>query len=121
MGSQRFGTLLSHACIACLTRILFGIEGWRVVYQLVGLVSVLAGVLVFYFGSDPRPTLHNGARGQNGSLWSEAIAIFKLRTFQVIIAQGIVGSMCVTQRTLPPLNLAELEVLLSDGRSSSSH
>jgi len=74
-------------------KILFGIEGWRVVYQLVGLVSVLAGVLVFYFASDPRPTLHNGARGQNGNLWSEAIAIFKLRTFQVIIAQGIVGSM----------------------------
>jgi len=74
-------------------RIVFGVEGWRVVYQLVGLISALCGALVLRFATDPRPALPASGAPASPSLWPETMAIFRLRTFQVIILQGIVGSM----------------------------
>lgn len=74
-------------------------EGWRFFYQCVGLVSIACGAVVAAFAVDPRFVLHGSKTTEppksdvKGNLWPETLMIFRLRSFQVIIAQGIVGSM----------------------------
>uniref|UniRef100_A0A061SJ97 Mfs general substrate transporter n=1 Tax=Tetraselmis sp. GSL018 TaxID=582737 RepID=A0A061SJ97_9CHLO len=85
--------------------VILGMEGWRFFYQCVGALSLLCGLAVARFAVDPRFVPGSSQRPAEGrsSLWPETLSIFQLRSFQVILAQGIVGSMpwfCVGYLTL---------------------
>ncbi|XP_076884656.1 uncharacterized protein LOC143533913 [Bidens hawaiensis] len=78
-----------------------GIPGWRVAFHLVGIISVLVGILVRLFADDPRFSQHvepeNIIKGQ--TFWSnvkdlllEAKSVIKIQSFQIIVAQGVMGS-----------------------------
>uniref|UniRef100_A0A0D6QYQ9 Major facilitator superfamily (MFS) profile domain-containing protein n=1 Tax=Araucaria cunninghamii TaxID=56994 RepID=A0A0D6QYQ9_ARACU len=82
-----------------------GIPGWRISFHLVALVSVVVGVLVRLFAVDPRfsnvsmPTIEDDGIKGVSPLWSnlralilEAKKVMRIHTFQIIVAQGVVGS-----------------------------
>ncbi|KAL1215983.1 hypothetical protein V5N11_008929 [Cardamine amara subsp. amara] len=96
----------------------FGISGWRCAFILCATMSAMIGILVFFFVADPRKkktsTFSSHDHERDGlivhkekkdaatmeiisSVWMESwVAIkdvTKLRTFQIIVLQGIVGSV----------------------------
>ncbi|ESQ50584.1 hypothetical protein EUTSA_v10023180mg [Eutrema salsugineum] len=77
-----------------------GVSGWRCAYLLSATVSTMIGFLVFFFVTDPREkkkTSSSNVLDHERSNWMESwVAIndvAKLRTFQIIILQGIIGSV----------------------------
>ncbi|CAA7022183.1 unnamed protein product [Microthlaspi erraticum] len=96
--------------------VFYGISGWRCAYLLSATLSTMIGFLVFFFVTDPREKktstyiVPDHERGENNadaaaaetkesssSVWMESwVAIkdvTKLRTFQIIVFQGIIGSV----------------------------
>ncbi|XP_007047019.2 PREDICTED: uncharacterized protein LOC18610988 [Theobroma cacao] len=90
----------------------WGMPGWRCAFILMATLSSLIGFLVFLFVIDPRKTVgvnHDAAnsfdrdelieKGNAGasSVWFESWmatrAVIKVPTFQIIVLQGIVGSL----------------------------
>ncbi|KAH7675365.1 Major facilitator protein [Dioscorea alata] len=91
----------------------WGIPGWRCAFILMALLSLLIGALVHLFVVDPGrsslviPTIidENSERAElvgkgnaiSHSVWRESWAatraVIKVRTFQIIVLQGIVGSL----------------------------
>lgn len=79
-----------------------GIPGWRLAFHLVGIVSVIIGILVRLFASDPhfpdgRVKATNEGPGKSfksevQGLVQEAKSVIKIRSFQIIVAQGVTGS-----------------------------
>lgn len=79
-----------------------GIEGWRVAFHLVGIISVIVGILVFYFAVDPHFSNSDGGSNvkippkslatEMRMLLKEAKAVMKIPSFQIIVAQGVSGS-----------------------------
>lgn len=85
--------------------------GWRCAFIMMAMLSVLIGFLVFMFVVDPRrSTLPTHASDDNlertnlvakgtaaAPLWSESLsamrAVMKVKTFQIIVLQGIVGTL----------------------------
>ncbi|KAH9302991.1 hypothetical protein KI387_014574 [Taxus chinensis] len=89
-----------------------GIPGWRCAFILMALLSALIGLLVFTFVVDPRKTLPYSSKikrhskvdifdEKDGFLlpgawkdsWMAMRAVVKVKTFQIIVLQGIVGSL----------------------------
>ncbi|KAJ0988403.1 hypothetical protein J5N97_006759 [Dioscorea zingiberensis] len=79
-----------------------GIDGWRLAFHLVGIISVIVGILVRLFAVDPR-YMNNDIRhtdqNQRKSVKSEVIDLFKeaktvikIPSFQILVAQGVTGS-----------------------------
>ncbi|XP_078444301.1 uncharacterized protein LOC144713566 isoform X2 [Wolffia australiana] len=80
------------------------LTGWRLAFHLVGLVSVLVGLLVGLFAVDPRHSSTKAEAGELGmtqqkslkeSIWilfREAKFVVKIPSFQIIVAQGVTGS-----------------------------
>lgn len=98
-----FGSILGGFFSLLLASTTFmGIAGWRVAFHVVGIVSVVVGVLIRLFAVDPH--FANGLRVANEhsprkSTWeevkdmlNEAKAVIKIPSFQIIVAQGITGS-----------------------------
>ncbi|XP_031249232.1 uncharacterized protein LOC116107078 isoform X1 [Pistacia vera] len=90
----------------------WGMPGWRCAFILMATLSVLIGCLVFLFVVDPRKqTSVTHVSGENfdrdelvekgnatvSSVWQESWtatkAVIKVPTFQIIVLQGIVGSL----------------------------
>lgn len=102
------------------------IEGWRVAFFCVAIVSIATAILVLFFVEDPRrsvgerertkawklffdtlrhPFAHSfdvrmgsnskriGIRKKIKEIASDVVSVFRVRSFQVIVLQGIVGSM----------------------------
>lgn len=98
------GSVVGGLCAILLSgQIFFGIAGWRAAFFLVAFLSVLVGVLVYVFAVDPRSSQlqSRNTGGKRGvvlfwssfkEMLSEAKKVLKIRTFQVIIAQGVAGS-----------------------------
>lgn len=93
-----------------------GIPGWRVSFHLVAAISVVVGVLVRVFATDPRfsngsmPTLEKRELKGISPLWSdlkalilEAKGVMRIQTFQIIVAQGVVGSFPWSALSFVPL------------------
>ncbi|KAG5607386.1 hypothetical protein H5410_028878 [Solanum commersonii] len=83
-----------------------GIPGWRISFHLVGIISVLVGLLVRLFAKDPRfldrdvnakdlPT-PEPFQEQVRELLKEAKAVIKVHSFKIIVAQGVFGSFLGT-------------------------
>uniref|UniRef100_A0A5B7ATA5 Major facilitator superfamily (MFS) profile domain-containing protein n=1 Tax=Davidia involucrata TaxID=16924 RepID=A0A5B7ATA5_DAVIN len=90
----------------------WGIPGWRFAFIMMATLSCLIGFLVFLFVVDPRRTssidrdfgentnrddLVDKRNFSSASLWLESWtamkAVMKVKTFQIIVLQGIVGSL----------------------------
>ncbi|XP_031283080.1 uncharacterized protein LOC116141735 isoform X1 [Pistacia vera] len=80
-----------------------GIPGWRIAFHLVGLISVLVGILVRIFANDPRE-FEADSKGKDKKarksfssdmkyLIKEANMVIKIPSFQIIVAQGISGTI----------------------------
>ncbi|KAL0396581.1 UNVERIFIED_CONTAM: hypothetical protein Scaly_0106500 [Sesamum calycinum] len=74
-----------------------GIPGWRIAFHLVGLLSVVIGILVRLFANDPRFSERDGKKDQDRhkpfreevkDLIKEAKAVIKVPSFQILVAQG---------------------------------
>ncbi|DBA71660.1 TPA: hypothetical protein ACH3X2_001115 [Trebouxia sp. C0005] len=78
----------------------FGIEGWRVVFLTVGVISFALGILNYFFAHDPRYAQDNKSvlkEHQHSMSFSGAIAEMKrivvIPSFAIIILQGVAGSI----------------------------
>ncbi|KAL6558849.1 hypothetical protein OROMI_019199 [Orobanche minor] len=84
-----------------------GIPGWRVAFHLVGLLSVVIGILVRLFANDPRfvnqdrppKSFHVEVK----DLIKEAKAVIKVPTFQILVAQGVSGSFPWSSMSFAPM------------------
>ncbi|XP_010548363.1 PREDICTED: uncharacterized protein LOC104824938 [Tarenaya hassleriana] len=85
----------------------WGMQGWRCAFVMMAALSALIGFLVFVFVVDPKKkttslVLHDTKSGEEkkntstsvwNSSWAATKAVVKVRTFQIIVLQGIVGSL----------------------------
>lgn len=91
----------------------WGMPGWRCAFIMMASLSALIGLLVFVFVIDPRKTAnftaHDGenfnsdelliekGKASTSSVWLESWmamkAVMKVQTFQIIVLQGLVGSL----------------------------
>ncbi|XP_015075082.1 thiamine pathway transporter THI73-like [Solanum pennellii] len=83
-----------------------GIPGWRISFHLVGIISVLVGLLVYFFVEDPR-FLDRDVNAKDlppaepfqeqlRELLKEAKSVIKVPSFKIIVAQGVFGSFLGT-------------------------
>lgn len=91
-----------------------GIPGWRISFHIVGIISVVVGILVRLFANDPRFPDKSGAKvddkSPRKSFWSEvkglvqeAKSVVKISSFQIIVAQGVTGSFPWSALSFAPM------------------
>ncbi|OVA14182.1 Major facilitator superfamily [Macleaya cordata] len=90
-----------------------GIPGWRISFHLVGIISVIVGVLVRLFAKDPRFAEKSNTNGDLSSgkpfalevkeLIQEAKSVMKIPSFQIIVAQGVTGSFPWSALSFAPM------------------
>ncbi|KAI8031039.1 Protein spinster [Camellia lanceoleosa] len=88
-----------------------GIPGWRIAFHLVGLISVIVGILVRLFANDPHFSDSNAeAQIPQKPFWSElkellkeAMSVIKIPSFQIIVAQGVAGSFPWSAMSFAPM------------------
>ena len=107
------GSIIGGLCSVLLASTSFlGIPGWRIAFHLVGLMSVVLGVLVWAFANDPRYCVIDGrVKDQSRKpLWSELKDLFKesksvlgIQSFQIIVAQGVAGSFPWSALSFAPM------------------
>ncbi|KAH7520606.1 hypothetical protein FEM48_Zijuj08G0162900 [Ziziphus jujuba var. spinosa] len=97
------GGIIGGLCAVLIASTSFmGIPGWRLSFHLVGLISVIVGVLVRVFANDPRCSDGDSRAKdqiQRKSFMSdmrcminEAKSVLRIPSFQIIVAQGVSGS-----------------------------
>ncbi|KAF8406005.1 hypothetical protein HHK36_008085 [Tetracentron sinense] len=108
------GSIIGGLCSVLIASTSFmGIPGWRISFHLVGLVSVVVGVLVRLFANDPR-FADGGSKardqGPRKPIWSEMKDLFKeaksvvrVPSFQIIVAQGVTGSFPWSALSFAPM------------------
>ncbi|CAL9101497.1 unnamed protein product [Musa textilis] len=79
-----------------------GIAGWRVAFHVVGIISVVVGLLIRIFALDPhfsddvKPAdvflTRKSVREDVKYMLEEAKAVIKIPSFRIIVAQGVAGS-----------------------------
>ncbi|XP_002513907.2 putative glycerol-3-phosphate transporter 3 [Ricinus communis] len=101
--TANIGSIVGGLCSVLIAPITFmGIPGWRLSFHLVGIISVMVGVLVYLFANDPHfsdASMKNRNQDVSKSFFSEvkdlvreAKSVIKIPSFQIIVAQGITGS-----------------------------
>ncbi|KAM0907810.1 hypothetical protein ACQ4PT_015877 [Festuca glaucescens] len=87
---------------------IFGIAGWRIAFHIVALISVVVGALIYLFAVDPHfcnaegggQLLRKSAWAEMKDLVTEAKAVVKIPSFQIIVAQGVTGYVArILQKT----------------------
>ncbi|KAH8502807.1 hypothetical protein H0E87_014195 [Populus deltoides] len=96
------GSIIGGLCsVLIASRTFMGIPGWRVAFHLVGIISVIVGIMVRLFANDPRfSDTNSNAKDQSPKsfisevkyLMKEAKSVIKIPSFQIIVAQGVSGS-----------------------------
>lgn len=115
--TSNIGSIVGGLLALLIAPITFmGIPGWRVSFHLVGIISVVVGILVRLFANDPH--FPDGSlRGNNShgeapgkSFWSEATdlvheakTVMKIPSFQIIVAQGVTGSFPWSALSFTPM------------------
>jgi MFS family permease len=96
------GSILGGSLGVLLAPITFlGVAGWRVAFHAVAVISVALGVLMWLFAADPAMSPSAAAKSSKtaaaGSeakeLLQHARRVLGVTTFQIIVAQGIAGSI----------------------------
>jgi MFS family permease len=90
---------------------ILGIAGWRIAFHIVALISVVVGALVYLFAVDPhfcnpeegRQLLRKSAWAEMKDLFTEAKAVVKIPSFQIIVAQGVTGSFPWSALSFAPM------------------
>lgn len=113
--TANIGSILGGLCSVLIAPFTFmGIPGWRVAFHIVGVISVIVGVLVRVFANDPH-FVKDGVdvSNQRGSrkpfctevkdLVREADTVIKIRSFQIIVAQGVTGSFPWSALSFAPM------------------
>lgn len=109
-----FGSIIGGFFSLLLASTTFmGIAGWRVAFHVVGMISVVVGVLIRLFAVDPH--FSDDARSTNElvprkSAWEEAKfmldeakAVLRIPSFQIIVAQGVTGSFPWSALSFAPM------------------
>lgn len=109
-----FGSIIGGLCsilIAPLT--IMGIPGWRISFHLVGLISVIVGLLVRVYAIDPHfpeGTTKDSNQISSQSFWSEvkelaqeSKSVIKIPSFQIVVAQGVTGSFPWSALSFAPM------------------
>ncbi|XP_051139514.1 uncharacterized protein LOC127257185 isoform X2 [Andrographis paniculata] len=88
-----------------------GIPGWRVSFHLVAIVSIIVGILVRIFATDPH--IDNGTINEASSsksfkldihnLLNESKLVMRIPSFQIIVAQGVTGSFPWSALSFAPM------------------
>lgn len=99
--TANLGSIIGGMCSVLIASTSFmGIPGWRVAFHLVGIISVVVGVLVHLYAVDPRFSDSGRAKEQTRKpfiselkdLIKEAKSVMNIPSFQIIVAQGVSGS-----------------------------
>lgn len=109
-----FGSIIGGlVSILIASKTFMGIPGWRIAFHLVGLLSVVIGILVRLFANDPRFVDSNGNEKDQGpqkpfrsevkDLIKEAKAVIKVPSFQILVAQGVSGSFPWSALSFAPM------------------
>ncbi|RWW71047.1 hypothetical protein BHE74_00021237 [Ensete ventricosum] len=79
-----------------------GIAGWRIAFHVVGIISVVVGLLIRIFAVDPhfsadvKPAdeflTRKSVKEEVKYMLDEAKAVIKIPSFRIIVAQGVAGS-----------------------------
>ncbi|KAJ8771637.1 hypothetical protein K2173_026814 [Erythroxylum novogranatense] len=89
-----------------------GIPGWRISFHLVGVISVVVGVLVYLFANDPHfpEDRRDTSQDSSKSFWSEVKSLVEeakfvigVPSFQIIVAQGVTGSFPWSALSFAPM------------------
>ncbi|XP_062196507.1 uncharacterized protein LOC133899532 [Phragmites australis] len=90
------GSILGGSFGVLLAPVTFlGIAGWRLAFHAVAIVSVALGVLMWLFAADPHAKSKTAASATEEAreLLRDARRVLGVSTFQIIVAQGIAGSI----------------------------
>jgi len=94
------GSILGGSFGVLLAPITFlGVAGWRVAFHAVAVISVALGVLMWLFAADPASPAANKSKNaasvteEAKELLQHARRVLGVTTFQIIVAQGIAGSI----------------------------
>ncbi|KAJ4836238.1 hypothetical protein Tsubulata_042763 [Turnera subulata] len=101
--TANLGSIIGGLCSVLIAPFTFmGIPGWRISFHIVGIISVIVGILVYLFANDPhfsdadvKDRKHDSSkslRAEIKDLFNEAKAVLKVPSFQIIVAQGVTGS-----------------------------
>lgn len=97
------GSIIGGLCSVLIAPVtLMGIPGWRISFHVVGVISVIVGVLVRLFAQDPHfsdssvkaraSAPSKSFRSEVKDLIEEAKSVIQIQSFQIIVAQGVTGS-----------------------------
>ncbi|VFQ86730.1 unnamed protein product [Cuscuta campestris] len=110
--TSNLGSVVGGSLALLMAPITFmGIPGWRLSFHLVGLISVIVGISVRLFASDPRfPDGSLKHAVGKSSVWSEVVdlvqeakMVVKIQSFQIIVAQGVTGSFPWSALSFTPM------------------
>ncbi|XP_043721415.1 uncharacterized protein LOC122668913 [Telopea speciosissima] len=108
------GLIMGYVCSVLIASTSFmGIPGWRISFHIVGMVSVVVGILVRLFANDPR-FAEGGSKARDPGpnkptlsavkfLIQEAKSVMKVPSFQIIVAQGVAGSFSWSALQFAPM------------------
>lgn len=98
--TANFGSVVGGLCsvlIAPMT--VMGIPGWRISFHLVGIISMIVGISIHLYAKDPHFSDGSTTVSTDKSFSShvkelvyEAKSVVKIPSFQIIVAQGVMGS-----------------------------
>lgn len=107
------GSIIGGLCAVLFASTSFlGVPGWRFAFHLVGILSVIVGILVGLFANDPRFSKSNSTARNHVQkpFWSdvkdlidEAKSVIRIPSFQVIVAQGVSGSFAGAAWSFAPM------------------
>ncbi|KAK2998023.1 hypothetical protein RJ639_024834 [Escallonia herrerae] len=106
------GSIIGGLCSVLLASTSFlGIPGWRIAFHLVGLISVVVGILVRLFAHDPHFSddedrahiPHKSFLSEVKDLIKESREVIKISSFQIIVAQGVFGSFPWSALSFAPM------------------
>ncbi|KAG2583782.1 quinolone resistance protein NorA-like [Panicum virgatum] len=90
------GSILGGSFGVLLAPVTFlGVAGWRLAFHAVAVVSVALGALMWLFAADQRAKSKTAASAgeEAGELLRDARRVLGVPTFQIIVAQGIAGTI----------------------------
>ncbi|KAG5241791.1 transporter AmpG [Salix suchowensis] len=97
-----FGSIIGGlSSVLIASRTFMGIPGWRVAFHLVGIISVIVGIMVAFFrAKDQTP---KSFISEVKYLVTEAKSVIKIPSFQIIVAQGVSGSFPWSALSFAPM------------------
>ncbi|KAK4584004.1 hypothetical protein RGQ29_021940 [Quercus rubra] len=101
--TANLGSIFGGSAVLIASKSVMGVAGWRIAFHMVEFISVIVGILVLLFANDPRfSKSDSGARNQviHKPFWSnvkeliqEAKSVITIPSFQILVLQGVSGSI----------------------------